>query len=144
MYDDPIMRKFAKLELSKPGDCGYDLYNASREFIFIPPGHTVEVPTGIRVKIPDGHAGFIKGRSSTFYRRKLLVIEGIIDSGYTGQLFVNVWNPAFDEDNKPTIIEPMERLGQIVIVTIPTLDVVVVDKLPVTERGDSGFGSTGL
>ncbi len=142
-YDDPIIGKFAKLEPAKLGDCGLDLHNASREVIFVPPGHVVEVPSGIRLKIPGGHAGLIKARSSTFYRKRLLVIDGIIDSGYTGQLFVNVWNPAFDEGNKPIIIEPMERLAQIILITIPTIRIVMVDELPITARGDSGFGSTG-
>lgn len=142
-YDDPIIAKYAPLKPAKLGDCGLDLYNASRKLILVPPGHVAEIPTGVRIKIPDGHAGLIKGRSSTFYKRRLLVIDGIIDSGYTGSLFVNVWNPAFDEGNKPIVVEPMERLAQIIVVTTPTLKIVAADKLPVTERGSSGFGSTG-
>ena len=142
-YDDPIIEKYAPLKPAKPGDCGLDLHNASRKVIFVPPGHVVEIPSGVHVKIPDGYAGLIKGRSSTFYRKRLLVIDGIIDSGYTGPLFVNIWNPAFDEGNKPIIIEPMERLAQVIVVAVPTLKIVTADKLPETVRGDSGFGSTG-
>ena len=132
-----------RLQPAKPGDCGLDLYNASPSPITVLPGRSVEVPAGVSVKIPDGYAGFIRPRSSTFARRGLFIVEGIIDSGYTGPLFTHVWNPALNGHNYPVIIGPWERLSQLIVVPVPALSVVETAEMPVTVRGATGFGSTG-
>lgn len=143
VYEDARFAEKISVSPARPGDCGIDLFNATSLPLVVPPRVSIEVPAGIRVKIPDGYCGFIRPRSSTFHRRRLFVIEGIIDSGYTGPLFTHVWNPALNGYDQPIVIEPWERLGQLIVLPVPVIDVRVVSALPATARGASGFGSTG-
>lgn len=145
-YDSPEVQQYAPFRPSKPGDSGCDLANASGGTLMVAPHKSVEVPAGISVKVPEGYVGLVRPRSSTFARRGLLVVEGIIDSGYTGPLFTHVWNPALNGEDKPVLIEPWERLGQLIVVPCISMvlgAVLVVDVLPKTKRGTTGFGSTG-
>jgi len=131
------------LKRAKKDDCGLDLFHVGDEPIIVPPGVSVQVPAGVSVKIPAGHAGFIRPRSSTFSKRGLFIVEGVIDAGYTGPLFTHVWNPALNGQEKPQIIAPWEKLSQLIIVQTPILSFSTVQTLPPTERGSTGFGSTG-
>lgn len=132
------------MKYAMPGDCGIDLYNAQDGPVVVAPHESVEIPAGIRIKVPEGYCGFIRPRSSTFFKRGLLVIEGIIDSGYTGPLFMHVYNPALNGRDFPVVVQPWERVGQLVIAAAPQFEIVQVDELPITIRGAHGFGSTGL
>lgn len=135
---------------AKPGDAGIDLHNAGGP-IRVEPGCSVQVPAGVAVKVPEGWVGFIKSRSSTFFKRGLFVIEGVIDSGYTGPLYSFVWNPGLNGRREAIEIQPWERLSQLVVV--PHLPyhgdadegegICRVEQLPDTVRGGTGFGSTG-
>ncbi len=103
------------------------------------PKHYVFFPTGLRVKVPENSWGYIKTRSSTAPRRGLHVVETVIDAGYTGPLYSVVFNP---HDEAITIKEG-DKLAQLVLVPLfyPT-NVCIVDELPKTERGQTGFGSS--
>ena len=149
-YDSPEVEKMAKLKLAMEGDAGYDLYNASPSTITIAPGCSAQVPAGISIKIPDGYCGLIVARSSTFFRRKLLVVHGLIDSGYVGPLFTFVYHPAMDQmpemerKDRLVLIEPWERLSQLILMKVPVVEVLTcLGDLPTTSRGQQGFGSTG-
>lgn len=142
-YVNKEVEKRAPLRHSLPGDAGFDLYNASDKYIEIAPGISKEVFAGIQLKIPDGYCGLVRSRSSTFYRRGLFVIEGLIDCGYTGPVFTLVWNPALNGKNHSAFINSWERLGQLLIVPVPEVQVKSVEELPKTARGEKGFGSTG-
>lgn len=136
-YDDP--GAFPTLQFAKPGDAGIDLVSTIDSIVW---GHdSVSVPTGVSVKIPDGYVGIIKARSSTFVKKGLFVVEGVIDSGYTGPLFTILWNPSPLEKR----ISRGDRLAQLLL--MPVLNgpgvIQTVAELPETARGDSGFGSTG-
>lgn len=145
-YIDPRLADKVCVKYAMPGDCGIDLYNASDDPVIVPPSESVEVAAGIRVKIPEGCCGFIRQRSSTFAKRGLLVVDGVIDSGYVGPLYTHVYNPVLNGRDFPVVINPWERISQLVVLTIPKLKIQVVDasELPQTERGQQGFGSTGL
>lgn len=126
------------------GDVGYDLemWIPDQKYIAIEvdPGCFASLPTGLAVKVGDNAWGCIRPRSSTFLKRKMFVMEGTIDSGYTGPLFVNVFNPT----NKKVIIRNGERLAQLIPVPkFYRVSVKTVDELPTTQRGGRGFGSTG-
>ena len=71
------------------------------------------VPAGIRVKLPDDHCALVYPRSSTFQKRKLFVVPGLLDSGYTGQIYTFVWHPNLDKMDRPVLIEPWERLSSL-------------------------------
>lgn len=121
------------------GDAGWDLY--VNEPCDIAPGETRDVHTGVRIDMPPYLYARITGRSSTLRKHRLLVNEGIIDNGYTGEMFVcvhNVGNTVFH-------VKPGMRLAQILFHTIEDVRWSEVDAIKPTKgkRGNNGFGSTG-
>jgi dUTP pyrophosphatase len=122
------------------GDVGYDLACwLDEDFIEIPPHESVDIPTGISVKLPSGTWAEIRPRSSTIFKRKLIVGTGTIDSGYVGPLSVCVINV----NTTPVKVHRGERLAQLVLMTRIVRPIVKVDILPETERGQNAMGSTG-
>lgn len=132
--------KGAKAPFKKhTGDAGWDLFT-SRECI-IQPGETKDVHTDIKIDMPPFLYARITGRSSSLRKHNLLINEGIIDNGYTGELFVCVHNVG----NTPFTIEPGMRIAQVLFHTIEDVRWSEVDKVKPTpgKRGNAGFGSTG-
>lgn len=132
---------------SYEGDAGFDLYNASNSTVTIKPYHSTLISAGIKIKLPDGYCGIIMGRSSTFSKRGILVVQGLIDCDYTGEIFTVAYNPCLDGKEMPVIVNPWERISQMVIHAIPDLHAVELYEemeLPTTKRGEKGFGSSGL
>lgn len=122
---------------SHKNDAGLDLY--AREGKWINPGDMVKVPLGASVAVPDGHMGLLVPRSSLAAKRGLWGQTGIIDSGYRGELTALVRNVVA----QPTLIQPGDRIYQLVLVPIMIPRIKVVTELDETERGSGGFGSTG-
>jgi len=118
-------------------DAGWDLY-ASRK-TYVPAKSKIDVHTDIAIAIPSGWYAQIKTRSSTMDRTGLMVLEGVIDHQYRGELFFMVYNPK-DED---VYIAPGERLAQILFLPVPEIQWIPASELPRSERGSQGFGSTG-
>lgn len=120
-----------------PGDAGWDLVSTGD--VTVPARSQADVPTGIRVALPQGFWAQIITRSSTFRKHQLHVIEAVIDNGYRGELFIQVVNPMpYD-----TMISKGTRLAQVILHRIYDMRWVEVEKLPNSERGNNGFGSTG-
>lgn len=121
------------------GDAGWDLFVS--ESCTIKPGETKDVHTDIRINMPPYLYARIVGRSSTLRNHNLLVNEGIIDNGYTGELFVCIKNLG----NKPFKVERGMRLAQVIFHTIEDIRWSEVDSIApkAGSRGDNGFGSTG-
>lgn len=118
-------------------DVGIDLtYIGPNRLIW--PFQMLDLDTGWDIKIPYGFWGQIKSRSSTFYKKRLLVLEGVIDPDYTGKLSVAVMNPTL----LPRRIKTFDRLGQLLIHAAYYNPIQIVDDLPITPRGNKGFGST--
>ena len=120
-------------------DAGLDLYAA--EAVTIEPGARVLVPTGIALAIPEGYAGFVLPRSGLAVRHGLTLLNtpGLIDSGYRGEVKVLLVN----HDRAVATIARGDRIAQLVIQRIEPTELVEVDELPPSDRGASGFGSTG-
>jgi dUTP pyrophosphatase len=123
-----------------PGDAGVDL--RSNIDCVIEPGERLMVPTGLAVAIPEGHAGLVLPRSGLASRRGLTLANspGLIDAGYRGEIICAVVNL---DRTEPVKIARGDRIAQLVIVPIAAVEPVWVDELPVSERGEGGFGSTG-
>lgn len=121
-------------------DAGFDLY-CDAEMV-IEPSSFVDVPLGVAIKVPEGTWGLLTARSSTLRKHGLMVAQGVIDCGYTGPLFAGVWNMT----DKPVKVEHGMRLVQYILMTNASLSVEAeqVDELPKTDRGASGFGSSGV
>lgn len=142
-YMNPEVREKAPFGKAMAGDAGFDLYNANGGNITVLPHRSTQVPAGIKIKLPDDCCALVYPRSSTFHKRGLFVVPGLIDSGYVGPIYTFVWNPLLDDIDRPVFIEPWERISQLIIIPLPTLKVKYVDSLPETERGTKGFGSSG-
>jgi dUTP pyrophosphatase len=121
------------------GDAGLDL--AACERVELGPGERATVCTGLAVGIPDGYAGFVQPRSGFAARHGITLVNtpGLVDSGYRGELLVNLVNTDAQES---FVVEPGMRIAQLVILPIPELELVEVDELPRSERGVRGFGSS--
>jgi dUTP pyrophosphatase len=125
---------------ARASDAGLDLLAA--EPVTLVPGGRAAVPTGIAVAIPDGYAGFVHARSGRAIREGLALVNapGLIDAGYRGEIKVIVVNldPA-----EPIKIERGDKIAQLVIQPVVSAELIEVDLLEDSERGDGGFGSTG-
>lgn len=119
------------------GDLGHDIYVECDTRI--PPQTFVDVPSGIAVAFPEGIGGRIVGRSSTLRSRGIFVSEGIVDQGWTGELFVG----AFNLTTKEVVLSAGERIAQLILLEVIEAEWVHTANLPKRDRGDSGFGSTG-
>ena len=121
------------------GDAGLDLSSCER--VELAPGERALVPTGIAVAIPEGYAGFVQPRSGLATKHGISIVNtpGLVDSGYRGELLVNLVNT---DQREPFVVEPGMRIAQLVILPIPELELVEVDELPESERGVRGFGSS--
>lgn len=118
-------------------DAGYDLFVT--EPAIIHPGQFVDIHTGVAIGLPFGVWAWVTGRSSTLRRRGLMVVDGVIDTGYTGELFTGVFNLSKD----PVEVAPGERLAQLILNPVIHADTVWSDELSGSSRGENGFGSTG-
>lgn len=125
-------------------DAGFDLYSPNNITLRENEYRTIDLK--VCIEIPKGYVGFIMGRSSLNIAG-LLCFNGVIDSGYTGEIAVTLMN--FSVRNcvgyNKVHINKGARIAQLVVCKLADIDdTVVVDKLDDTERGDSGFGSTGV
>ncbi len=125
-----------------PGSAGLDLRACITEPVTIEPGTTHLIPTGLAIHIADpGYAAMILPRSGMGHKHGIVLgnLVGLIDSDYQGQLMVSTWN----RGNTAFVLNPMERLAQLVIVPVMQVGFDVVEEFDGSERGEGGFGSTG-
>jgi len=132
---DPIFLPYRK----HANDAGADLRARIEQPIRLHPGQLYKVPSGVAVEIPHGYVGLLQPRSGASSEGKL-VITGTIDSGYVGEMSMNIFNPL---DSNYVVINPKERIAQLVVVPYLQTEFVQVDELGESERGIQGFGSTG-
>lgn len=120
---------------------GADLYALSDGDIVIESGKTVLVHTGIAMAIPEGFVGLVFARSGLATKRGLAPANkvGVIDSDYRGEIMV----PIYNQSDKDAVIESGERIAQLALIPYLTADFEETDILDETDRGESGFGSTG-
>lgn len=121
------------------GDAGLDLSACER--VELRPGERALVPTGLAVAIPEGHAGFVQPRSGLAAKHGISIVNtpGLVDSGYRGELLVNLVNT---DPSATFVVEPGMRIAQLVILELPEVELVILDELPASERGARGFGSS--
>ena len=121
------------------GDAGIDL--AACERVELAPGERALVPTGLAVAIPAGYAGYVQPRSGLATKHGISFVNtpGLVDSGYRGELLVNLLNT---DPREPFVVEPGMRIAQLVVLAVPEVEPVEVEELPDSERGDRGFGSS--
>lgn len=125
---------------SHEGDAGLDLYAA--EPAHIGPGERWQVATGIAIEIPPGHAGLVLPRSGLARRHGISLVNapGLIDAGYRGEVKVLLLN---NDPAEIFRIKPGDRIAQLLVTPFLPIEPLQADTLSETDRGDSGFGSTG-
>ena len=137
-----LLNEFAKVPTRGSAQAaGWDLYTAADKDILISAHETVKVDTGISIAIPDGYFGAIYARSGLATKQGLRPANcvGVIDSDYRGEIIVALHN----DTNEPQIIAAGDRIAQLIIQPYLNINFNIVNKLDDTERGESGFGSTG-
>ncbi len=124
------------------GSAGLDLRACIDQPITLAPGQTELIPTGIAIHLGDpGLAAVVLPRSGLGHQHGIVLgnLVGLIDSDYQGQIFISTWN----RGNAPFVLNPMERLAQLVIVPVVQVAFNVVEDFAQSPRGAGGFGSTG-
>jgi dUTP pyrophosphatase len=120
-----------------PGDAGMDFY-ALKDTVFLP-GRQASVFTGIAVEIPKGYVGLCWDKSGISFKLGLKTMGGVIDSGYRGEIIMNLLNTS----KKKVIIKKGHKIAQMIIQKFEYCDIVEVKKLSKTVRGAGREGSTG-
>jgi dUTP pyrophosphatase len=118
------------------GDAGLDLFS-SVDFV-LAEGQVEAIPTGINIAVPEGYVGLIWDKSGVSLRG-VHRLAGVIDSGYRGEVKVVMINLS----HEPFVIDRGTKIAQMLVQPITKVDVVEVNDLDETSRGEGGFGSTG-
>lgn len=137
-----ILRPDARLpRYATLGAAGLDLAAALDGPLELLAGRRALVPTGIAIQLPPGHEGQVRPRSGLARRHGLTVLNspGTIDEDYRGEVQVLLVNLGAE----PYLIQPGERIAQLVVAPVARVEVNRVDELDETPRGSAGFGSTG-
>jgi len=125
-----------------PGDAGYDLCACTNDVVYINPGETVMIPTGLAIAVPAGWFGGIFARSGLASKEGLRPANcvGVADCNYRGEYKVALHNDSCET----RAVLPGQKIAQLVV--MPCADILFeeVDELSDTERGEGGFGSTGV
>ena len=124
------------------GSAGLDLRACTENPITIQPGEANLIPTGIAIHLTDpGLAAMVLPRSGLGHKHGIVLgnLVGLIDSDYQGQILVSCWN----RGQIPFLLNPLERIAQLVVVPVVRVNFNVVDDFEKSNRGDKGFGSTG-
>ena len=143
MNDLPVklLSPFAKLPArSTEGSVGYDICACIPEPVTVRPGETRLIGSGVAIALEQGYAAFLYARSGLGVKHGMVPANGVgvIDSDYRGEIMVGIKNTS----NSDYVIRPGERIAQIVISRCELPELMVVDALDGTERGDQGFGSS--
>ena len=145
IVDYKILNPIIKEHLPKyasEGSAGLDLRACIEHVQTLNPSETFLIPTGISIFIKDpSYAGLILPRSGLGNKHGIVLgnLVGLIDSDYQGELLISCWN----RSNKAFLINPLERIAQLVLVPIMQAKFNLVDDYDATNRGSGGFGSTG-
>jgi dUTP pyrophosphatase len=124
------------------GSAGLDLRACIDEALTLAPGQTQLVPTGLAIHIQNpNYAAVILPRSGLGHKHGIVLgnLVGLIDSDYQGPLMVSAWN----RSDQPYVIQPLDRLAQLVILPVVQANFNVVESFDISTRGEGGFGSTG-
>ena len=138
---DPRMAEHLP-QYATPGSAGLDLRACLDHALTLAPGQTQLIPTGLSIHIGDpGFAAMLLPRSGLGHKHGIVLgnLVGLIDSDYQGPLMVSCWN----RGSTAFVIEPMERIAQMVIVPVAQATFRRVESFASSDRGEGGFGSTG-
>ena len=140
--DPRLGREIPLPEYATDGSAGLDLRACIDRPTTIEPGETALVATGLAIHIADpGHAAMILPRSGLGHRHGIVLgnLVGLIDSDYQGEVLISCWN----RGHEPYVVEPGDRIAQLVVVPVARARFELVEEFTETNRGTGGFGHTG-
>ena len=143
ILNDKIGRDIPMPEYATEGSAGVDLRACLDQAVQLEPGQTELIPTGLAIYLQDpGLAATILPRSGLGHKHGIVLgnLVGLIDSDYQGELMVSCWN----RGNTTFVIEPGERIAQLVVLPVVQVEFELVDTFQSSTRGSGGFGSTGI
>ena len=129
-------------EHASPGSSGVDLRAAVEEDLTLQPGERAQIPTGLILELPRGWEGQVRPRSGLAWRHGITMLNtpGTIDSDFRGEIKVIVINLGQETFR----ILRGDRIAQLVVAAVSSVDLVESEDLGSTDRGEGGFGSTGI
>ena len=142
ILDPRLGEEFALPDYATPGSAGVDLRACVDDAVNLEPGQTELIPSGMAIYIADPSlAAIILPRSGLGHKHGIVLgnLVGLIDSDYQGQGFVSCWN----RGHESFVINPGDRLAQMVFVPVVQADFEVVQEFDSSDRGAGGFGHTG-
>tara|TARA_R100000700_G_scaffold15869_1_gene21997 strand:+ start:324 stop:791 length:468 start_codon:yes stop_codon:yes gene_type:complete len=137
---------------ANPSDAGADVFYCPKQdpysfkHVDLDPGDSVVLPTGLKVEVPHGYMLEVKNRSGMAAKKSLVVGACVVDSGYSGEIFVNLHNIG----NTKKTVEVGDKIAQLVLIPVVQWRCFPVDEdrlyndpLTISNRGDGALGSTG-
>lgn len=123
-----------------PGDAGADL--VSTDEVVLGPGERATVGTGVAIALPDGYAAFVVPRSGLAAKHGITIVNspGTVDAGYRGEIRVTLLNT---DGRESYTIRAGDRIAQLIVMPVSRVRFIPVERLPGSDRGEGGFGSTG-
>jgi len=124
------------------GSAGVDLRAQLQEPVMLKPLQRALIPTGLFIELPDGYEAQVRPRSGLALKKGVTVLNspGTIDSDYRGEIKIILINLS----NETTVINTGERIAQLIVAKYEKVSFKEVDELNETERGEGGFGHTGV
>ena len=140
----PCETDFQELSYSTEGACAFDVRAYVKDTMYLNPGESTLVSLGFKAKVPDGHAALLLPRSGLGVKQGIVLgnLVGLIDVDYYGLWQACLWNR--NHDGQAVKIERGDRVGQVMIVPYLKVGFNVVESLDTTERGEAGFGTSGV
>ena len=142
ILDPRLGNEFPLPHYATDGSAGMDMRACLDEPLQLAPADTRLIPTGLAIHVADtGLAAVLLPRSGLGHKHGVVLgnLVGLIDSDYQGQVFVSCWN----RGKKTFLVEPGERIAQMVIVPVVRAEFEIVEDFDASERGAGGFGHTG-
>lgn len=123
-----------------PGDAGADLI--ANEAVTLSPGERATVGTGVSIALPHGYVAFVVPRSGLAAKHGITIVNspGTVDAGYRGEIRVTLLNT---DSSVPYSVAVGDRIAQLIVMPVSLVRFIPVEKLPGSQRGEAGFGSTG-
>jgi dUTP pyrophosphatase len=142
VLDPRLGRDFPLPAYATSGSAGLDLRACLDAPLALAPGRAELIPTGLAIHLDDpGLAAVLLPRSGLGHKHGVVLgnLVGLIDSDYQGQVMVSTWN----RSSEPFVVQPGERIAQLVVVPVVQVRLEVVESFEETARGAGGFGSSG-
>lgn len=133
-------QKTALPKYQTPGSAGFDMAAAIPDPVTLLPGGFLKVPLGFAMEIPEGFEVQLRPRSGLAFKQQIVCVFGTIDSDYRGEVCAGLFNFG----NFTYTIKPGERVVQAVLKRVRQAAIIEVTELSDTQRGEDGFGSTGV